>query len=413
MHVLFIQQHFVTNRGRWSTKTYDFARYLVERGHRVTVLTGANVLAGDREVAGLIEREDVDGIRVIRVGIRYANQMGYGRRVAAFVGFAALSSALAVVEARVDVVLASSGPLTVGIPALVARLLRGRPFVFEVRDLWPEIPVAMGILTHPVLIAAARVAERTFYRRASAVVGISQGIVDRIEAGGVPRHKLAVIHTGVDLDLFDRTPADDSDLRRHGIADRFVAIYAGAISTVNHIGYLLDAAVALRDDPRIAIVILGEGKTRREMVDRARREGLTNVVFLPGRPKAELVGLLKACQLGIISGMPLEVFRPAMPNKYFDYLAAGIPVAANYEAEHNRHLERHGCGWEVTPSDPGALARLLREGADDTARMAAAGARGRELAERCYDRRRIVGDLERLLAGCATTRLEVWRGAAG
>ena len=192
-----------------------------------------------------------------------------------------------------------------------------------------------------------------------------------------------------------------------------MAIYAGAVSTVNHIGYLLDAAAELRDDERIAFVILGEGKTRAEMVERARRERLDNVVFLPGRPKAELVGLLKACQLGIISGMPLEVFRPAMPNKYFDYLAAGIPVVANYQAEHNRHLEHHGCGWEVPSGDPGALARLLREGADDRERLASMGARGRALAEQQYDRRRIVADLERLLADCATRRLHLLREVVG
>ncbi len=403
MHVLFIQQHFVTNRGRWSTKTYDFARYLIQRGHRVTVLTGANALAGDTGPRGWIDRYTEDGIQVIRVGIHYANQMGYGQRIGAFLGFAGIGSALAVIERDVDVILASSGPLTVGLPALAARLLRGRPYVFEVRDLWPEIPIAMGILTNPLLIAAARRAERAFYRNATDVVGISQGIVDRIAEGGVSREKLAVIHTGVDLALFDRTPPDDTTLREHGLAGRRIAIYAGAVSTVNNIGYLLDAAAELRDDDRLALVILGEGKTREAMIERARRESLSNVVFLPGRPKAELVGLLKACHLGIISGMPLEVFKPAMPNKYFDYLAAGIPVVANYEAEHNRHLERHGCGWEASPGDPRDLARILRVAADDPGRLERMGRRGRELAERSYDRRRIVDDLERLLQHSAGT----------
>ena len=406
LHILFIQQHFVTNRGRWSTKTYDFARYLVQRGHRVTVVTGANVLAGDATADGaLVERFTEDGIHVVRAGVRYANQMGYARRVGAFFGFAALSSVLAVVEPDVDVILASSGPLTVGLPALAARILRGRPYVFEVRDLWPEIPIAMGILTNPALIVATRFAERTFYRMSSRVVGISEGITERIAAGGVPRDKLSVVYTGVDLELFDRHEPDDSDLRTHGIQGRFVAIYAGAISTVNHIGYLLDAAGELRNDDRVALVILGEGKTRDEMVERARRERLDNVVFLPGRPKQDLVGLLRACQLGIISGASLEVFEPAMPNKFFDYLAAGIPVVANYTAEHNRHLLEHDCGWEVPGSDPCALARLMREGADEPRRFAEMGRRGRALVEREFDRKLIVEDLERLLiASAGTTR---------
>jgi glycosyltransferase involved in cell wall biosynthesis len=408
MHILYIHQHFATNASAGGTRSYDYARYLVRRGHRVTMLTGDFMLKDLPKTeagggGGLVRRFEVDGIEVVVVGVPYSNRMGFTQRMLSFLAFAGLSSVLAATIRDVDAIYATSTPLTVGLPALAGRLLRGRPYVFEVRDIWPEIPVQMGILKNPVLITTAEVAERTFYRFASKIVGISDGIVDKLSARGIARAKLEVIHTGVDFDLYDGIEPDRAALGALGLGGRTVAIYAGAVSTVNHLDYVLDAAEISLSDPRLGFLIVGEGRCREDLQRAAADRGLDNVVFAGAKPKEELRGITRACDLGIISALPLEVFLPAMPNKFFDYLAAGLPVVANYEAEHNRHLEANGCGGYVSADDPGELARFLARLADQPDLRAEMGARASNLARTRYDRRRLVGKMENVLETIAGT----------
>jgi glycosyltransferase involved in cell wall biosynthesis len=394
-----VHQHFGTNAGTASTRTYDFARYLAGQGHRVTVVTGRYHGSGlpAAQDHRLLERLEVDGVRVVRLPVDYGNAMGFAARVASFLEFAALSSYVAVSEPGQDLVYASSTPITVGIPALLARLLRGRPYSFEVRDLWPDVPIAMGVIRNPVLIAGVRLAERTFYRFARRVVGVSEGLAGEIGAKGVPGERLRVVYTGVDLGLFDAVEPDREALRRAGLEGKLVAVYAGAHSTANACQVILGAAAHLKADPRVAFLMVGEGRTKAELQEQARREGLANLVFLPGRPKAQVPALLKACDVGLITGMDVPEFRWDMSNKFFDYLAAGLPILTNVGEEQARHLEQARCGFKVPPDDPAALAERLAFLADHPRERQAMGQRARELARRRFDRQALARELEQVL----------------
>jgi len=400
MKILYIHQHFATNRGSTGTRSYDYARYLVERGHQVHMLTGEHARAGF-DTASLpgrfLARLQVDGIDVLVVRVPYANQMGAASRLLSFATFAAVSSAAAVLS-DADVTFATSTPLTVGVPALVARFLRGRPYAFEVRDIWPEMLVNAGLLKNRAVIATATFAEETFYRFARRVVGISRGISDRLAERGVPRDKLRVLYTGVDLSLYEGVEPNREILRSLGLEGRFVAVYAGAHSFANDLTYVLDAAEALAGDPRVAFLLVGDGRDRDALMADAARRGLANVVFLPALPKTELVALLKACDAGLMILKDVPDFVAAMPNKFYDYLAAGLPVVVNFPGELAGHLGEHDCGVEVPAGDPAALGRaLLALASTPEAERSARSRRARGLVEARFDRRALVDDLEQLL----------------
>ncbi|MBN1461625.1 MAG: glycosyltransferase family 4 protein [Armatimonadetes bacterium] len=413
LHVLYIHQHFTTNEVPFGPRSYDYARYLVRMGHRVTVLCGSTFL-GKTKLAqskrGLVRHLTAEGIEIVMIAVPYSNYMGFLGRALSFLAFAFLATISALMVRDVDVVYATSTPLTVGLPALACRFFRGIPYCFEVRDLWPEIPVALGILKNRILIAISERAETAFYRHAHTVVGISQGIVDRLAARGVPRERLAVLYSGVDLALYDNTSPDPAGIAALGLGNRFVAVYAGSVSTVNHLDYLLDVAARVTPDPRIAILIIGDGRERPRLETEARQRGLGNVVFAGPFPKAQLAGLLKASHVGINSAKDMEVFRPVMANKFFDYLGAGLPIVSNHPAEITRFLEELKIGKEFPADDPSSMAAFFVWLADNPAAREDMGRRAHDAAKNRFDRRELVKTLEAIILAAAIKKSH--KGAA-
>lgn len=396
MHILYIHQHFTTNQGATGTRSYDYARYLVQRGHLVTVVSGVYALgpfAG--QVSGLVDVKEVDGIRVVLINVPYANQMRMIGRVMSFVLFALLSVLTCLRQGRVDVVLATSTPLTVGIPALAMKWLRRVPYVFETRDIWPEFAISMGILTNPLVIRLASLAERVFYRNAAKVQAISPGMVEHLSRR-VPREKLTMIPTGVDLSLYDTVRPDDSLRRELGWQDRLIAVYAGAHSNANGLEYVIDAADSLRNDPRVGFLMIGEGRSKDALVMQARTRGLTNISFQPKMPKDRLVGVIADADVGMLILQAVPEFTIALPNKLFDYLAGGLAVAVNFTGDASNELSRFGAGLATDPTNPRTLADALGHWAANRDQLAASKAGARELA-RYYDRRDWAGKLEAVL----------------
>ena len=401
MHVLYVHQHFTTNAGASGTRSYDYARYLVQRGHRVTVVTGVYALGPFvRDVRGLIETRWIDGIRVVIVNVPYANEMSFAGRLASFLLFAAGSVVACLRQGRVDVVLATSTPLTVGIPALAMRWLRRVPYVFEVRDIWPAFAVSIGRLKNPLLIRLAAWAERTFYRHAGRVQTISEGMRELLAGRGLPAEKLAMMPTGVDMALYEGAAGDDSLRRELGWSERLLAVYAGAHSDANGLEYLVETAAALKDDRRIGILLIGEGRTKNGLMALAGRRGLDNIAFRPRLPKQRLVGILTDADVGLVILKPLPEFTIAMPNKLFDYMAAGLAIAVNFPGDAAGQLAKSGAGVAADPAAPATLAAALRQWADRPEELARAKQSARELA-RSYDRRKWAGELESVLAAVA------------
>lgn len=389
MKVIYFHQHFSTPKGSVGIRSYEMARRLLARGHQVTMVCGSY---GGGET-GLTEPfkggrrlGTVDGIDIIEFDLAYSNTDGFVKRGLTFVKFALRSVGLAMTE-RYDVLFATTTPLTAGIPGIVARWLRGKPFVFEVRDLWPELPRAMGVIRNPVVLWAMGVLEWTSYRSAHRLVGLSPGIVEGITHCGVPRERIASVPNGCDLDIF-ATPVQPWRPTQVRPTDLMV-VFAGTHGMANGLDAVLNAAAELkrrgRDD--IKLLLIGQGKLKAGLQVRAEREGLSNVVFHDPVNKARLAGLMAATDVGlqVLANVPAFYYGTS-PNKFFDYIAAGLPVLNNYPGWLAEMIDEHQCGFAVTPDNSTAFADALEQAAADRQALQVMGQRGLALAKTQFAR---------------------------
>jgi glycosyltransferase involved in cell wall biosynthesis len=402
VRILYLHQFFVTREGTGGTRSYEFARHLVADGHEVTMVTAASG-AGERTV---------DGIRVVEVRGGYgdyvrATGMGYGRRLLAFGRFAAAAAAAAVRGPRPDVVFATSPPLTMALPGIVAARRWRAPLVFEVRDLWPEAPIQMGALRSPVARRLARGLERFVYREAAEIVALSPGMCDGVIAAGVDPDRISLIPNASDVDLF--SPAvDPGDLRsRAGVGeDDFVCAYFGTMGEANDLTQVVEAAALLkaRGEAGVAFVLQGDGKRRGALEREVRDRALDNVVLLPAGDKhaaARLAAASNAC-LTLFKDVP--ILATNSPNKLFDTFAAGRPAIVNTDGWQRELVERHEAGLFVRPGDGADLADRvlhLRDNPDVARRY---GENARRLAEREFDRRLLAERLRGVLERAAGAR---------
>jgi glycosyltransferase involved in cell wall biosynthesis len=389
MKVLYLHQHFSTPKGSVGIRSYEMARRLVARGHRVAIVCGS--YSGSDTGLNMpflngLRRGFVDGIEVIELGYPYSNEDDFAKRGLTFLKFALRCIRLAFTE-RYDLLFATTTPLTAGIPGIFARWLRNKPFVFEVRDLWPELPRAMGVIKNPLVLVAMSLLEWTCYRSAHRMIGLSPGIVEGIAQKGVPRENIALIPNGCDLGIF----AGAVDPWRPAQVDPndFLAIFAGTHGTANGLDALLDVAVELKRRGRneIKLLLIGQGKLKCVLQARAHFEGLDNVVFHEPVNKIQLAGLMAATDVGlqILANVP-AFYHGTSPNKFFDYIAAGLPVLNNYPGWLAEMINMNCCGFAVQPDNPGAFAEALEQAADDRKALKLMGERARALAEKEFSR---------------------------
>lgn len=389
MKVLYFHQHFVTPHGAGGIRSYAMARALHERGHTITMVCGS-AQVGTTGLSGPFAKGRrcglVDGIDIIELDLAYSNSDFFVKRAFTFIKFAARSVAIALTM-RYDLLFATTTPLTVGIPGIFARWLRGKPFVFEVRDLWPELPRAMGVIKNLWVLGAMSVLEWASYHSAHRLIGLSPGIVEGIVQRGVPREHIALVPNGCDLDIFAGTvgPWRPAQVRPSDL----LAVFSGTHGTANGLDAVLDTATELKQRGRndIKLLLIGQGKLKPGLQARAQREGLDNMVFHEPVNKARLAGLMAATDVGlqILANVPAFYYGTS-PNKFFDYIAAGLPVLNNYPGWLAQMITDNECGFAVPPDNAVAFADALEQAADDRAALKEMGQRSRTLAEENFDR---------------------------
>ena len=390
LRILYLHQHYSAPEGATATRAHAMATALGLRGHAVTLACGR--YAGARTgLSGPFARGRREGrahgpFRVVEYDIPCANAQGPAERTGAFLRFAARSAVLALRD-RWDVVVASSTPLSVALPALAARRLRGTPFVFEIRDPWPELPRAMGAAPGWALAGMERLADAAC-RGASAVVALTEGMAETARARGADPAALHVVPNGCDLELFGPQvapwrPPEAAPWER-------VAVYAGAHGRANGLDALLDAAAALQARGRydIRLLLVGEGGEKTRLQQAALVRGLDNVSFLDPLPKRRLAALLAGSQMVLHCLDDIPAFAEwTSPNKLMDGLAAGRPVVTNVPGRAARIVADGPSGLAVPPGDAPALAEALMRLADDLPLRAAMGEAARAQAVRRWDRR--------------------------
>lgn len=388
MKVIYFAEHFDTPATGGALRPYQMAKRLIQKGHQVTMVCG-----GDHKRLGLPEtgkkniyRGDVDGIDVIQISLPYSNNDSVGKRAIIFLKFAKKAMGLALSE-DYDLLFATSTPLTDGLPGIVAKWFRKKKFVFEVRDLWPELPKALG-MKNPFFLWGMSVLEKRSYYAADACIGLSPGICEGIKRRSQKGKPVAMVPNGCDLDLF--SPSNEKPDVIPGVKPTdTVAVFTGAHGIANGLDAVLDMAAVLKTRGRVdvKIVFVGEGKMKQHLVERAKKEQLDNCIFLGQMPKKELNEVMKRADIGlmILANVPAFYYGTS-PNKFFDYIASGLPVVNNYPGWLADMINENKCGVAIEPEKPELFADAVIKLAESPELRAECGKKGRALAEREFAR---------------------------
>lgn len=382
MQILYFYQYFSTPKGSWGTRVYEFAGEWVKQGHEVTVVTSV-YSKSDISAKGWIDTQMIDGIRVKIINVTIDNRQGFLKRIWSFVQYAVLSCWFAL-TLKADVVIASSGPITVGLPGLIARYVRGRTLVFETRDLWPDGAIELGILKNKWIIHLAKAFEKRCYKASSLIIALSSGMKDHIISAHHHKHVVDVTNAA-NIELFTMPTSFEG---KGTLQQKKYAIYTGNIGEVNNSRWLLEAADHLRQLGRedLIILLVGEGQQREVLEQEAKQRGLSNFIRWGLMPKNELVSLVQHAMVSLVPLKGTPVLDTSSPNKFFESLAAGIPVIQNTNGWMKQFLQTHQVGYTVDPNNALALAQLLIQLDASPQELHDMGQRAKLIAAREFDK---------------------------
>ena len=369
------------------TRSYELARRWVKAGHRVTLVCGRSDHCGFPESDKLFNTIEIDGIHLISINVRYNNKQSFFCRVLSFFSFILFSFWAGLRVRKVDVIYATSTPLTIGIPAMLLKWFKRIPFIFEVRDQLPRVPIEMGIIKNPLLKWILYRLEKRIYKSSDAIVALSPGMAEGIQQvlGDIPR-EVIIAPNSSDTSLF-RPDIDASKMREQlGWKDKFVVLHFGAMGKVNSLDFLIDVAKRIQDHPDIHIVLIGEGRERAGLTEQVASQGLENIEVRGPLCKKELPEVVAACDVSTVIIGDYPVIQDNSSNKFFDSLSAGKPILLNYSGWKRKLIEENKCGYGCQLCDTDEyIEKLLHlyENRDQVPKM---GQNARNLAETEFDR---------------------------
>ena len=396
MKVMYFHQHFSTPAGATGTRSYEFGKALVKSGHEVTIVCGSYWIAESGLTGPFLKGRrtgNVDGINVIELELPYSNTQGFLERTWLFLKYS-LSGIKISLSQDYDILFATSTPLTAGIPGVFAKIFRRKKFIFEVRDLWPELPREMGVITNPIVLKLMDWLETITYKSADKCIALAPGIAEGIQRK-VPLREIAVIPNGSDEVEPKKINIDKS-------GKKIVAVFTGAHGIANGLGAVLDAAGELikMGEKDIEIRFIGDGKLKPDLISRAEKEELVNCFFIDPMPKIKLFEYIRAnadVGLMVLDNIP-AFYNGTSPNKFFDYISLGLPVINNYPGWLAEMMTESKCGITVSPGDAVQFAEALIILKSDPELRREYGANSRKLSEARFSRQllsdKFVGFLE-------------------
>ena len=378
MKILILHQHYKDPAKGGAIRSYYLATALVNAGHQVTVLS-AHAQGGQQFL-------HPEGFEVVMLAVPYKNEFTFWKRSVAFLRFA-----FAIVRQGgrfrgYDLCYAISTPLTIGLPAWWLKIRYGIPFLFEVGDLWPEVPIQLGFIKSPLLQMVLRAFEKQMYHQARAIVALSPAIQTAVQIRA-PRRTVHFIPNMADTDFYRPEEKLPETERKFGVEKRFVVSYLGALGYANGLDFLLECANACRKaGAPVHFLVGGEGAHASRLRDTAKRMQLPNVSFLGMLTRDQVREVLAVTDAVLISYRSEPILETGSPNKYFDGLAAGKLVIINFSGWIRSEIEREQCGLWVNPQQPSEFVRKLEIFWQQPAQLKTHKACARNLALSAYAR---------------------------
>ena len=350
MHILYIHQYFNTPEEGGGTRSYEFARKLVKRGHKVSLITASHLNNSSKK------DEYIEGIHIIYLKVPYSNYMSFKRRFLSFIYFGFRAIFVGIKVKNYDLVFATSTPLTVAIPGIILSFLKRVPMVFEVRDLWPKVPIQMEVIKNRLLINILRWFEIHTYRYSKHIIALSPGMVKGILETGIQEEKVTMIPNFCNIDFFKPGRLDHSLLKNLDCNNIPIIAYSGAISYANNVELIIHTAEKLQGmNKKVFFAIAGEGKLKPKLEEYVKVKQLKNVIFLGKINKYEVAELYKRALFCLVLFKNLPVLTTNSPNKFFDAISAGKPIITNMNGWIGKLIEKYNIGFSIEPKDDNAL----------------------------------------------------------
>ncbi len=405
MKILFITHYFPPEVNAPANRTHEHCRRWVKDGHEVTIITGVPNHPRGQVFEGYenrwLQEETIDGIRVIRTWMYVTANAGFSKRIVNYLLFA-LTAVLASFRVRKpDLVIATSPQFFVGVAGAVISKLKRRPFVLEIRDLWPKSVVELGQLGEGPILSALESLEKWLYRSAAGVVVNTRTFRDHISERGVDRDDIELIYNGIDPALFQPRPKNEALLAQHGLANRFTVAYVGTLGLAHGLSLLIDVAERLKGHANLRFVLIGDGADRAMLEAEIERRGLDNVVMLGLQPRSAMPDWIASIDLLLVMLRDLPVFETVIPSKIFEFLALERPVVVAAKGEIRRMMEEAEGAIVIDPENEDQMVTAIESVMDDPEPAARRGESGRRWVEAGYIRddlaRRMAAFLERVL----------------
>lgn len=407
MRIVFFSHYYPPEVNAPASRTSEHCRIWAKAGHDVTVITCAPNHPAGKIYPGytnsFFQTEMTDGVRVVRVWTYLAPNEGFARRTANYVSYM-LSASLAMLRLpRPDVYVSTSPQFFCGLAGLIAKTLRRKPWVLEIRDLWPESIVTVGAMKKGAVTRTLEWIERLAYRKADHIIAVTDSFVPHIAARCQGAGKISVVKNGVDLTVF-KSGGDGAAMKRKlGLDGRFVAAYVGTHGMAHGLDTILDAAVLLKDDPRIGFLLVGDGAERARLVERAKTLDLPNLRIAGQLPKSEMPAVWSATDASLIVLKKSDTFTKVLPSKMFEAMAMQCPIVLGVEGEAEALLQDAGAGIAITPESASELANAVVKLANDTDLCRSTGEQASAFVREHFDRARLAERYLRILQAAAGT----------
>ncbi|MFO7889760.1 MAG: glycosyltransferase family 4 protein [bacterium] len=389
MHLLLIHQAFVGPDEPGGTRHFEFGRYLVKKGHRISVVTSkTSYLTGKRisNSEGFLHRQRIQGLEICRIATAAGLHKNFITRIISFFSFTITAVIASLSVKNIDVVMGTSPPIFQALSAWFIAEIRKKPFLLEIRDLWPEFAVDMGVLKNPILIQLSRSLERFLYNRADHLLVNSPAYQDYLIDRGIRESRISFISNGVDPEMFTSDKHVSHMRKTLDLNNKFIVTYTGALGPANDIYTILRAAKIINNNQDITFLLIGDGKERKNLENYVHRNKLSNVMFTSTKPKNKIREYLLASDVCIATLMNIPMFITTYPNKVFDYMAAGKPTILGIDGVIRDVIEQSKGGIFVSPGDQEAITEAVLHLYNDRDLAKEMGENAREYVKKYFNR---------------------------
>ena len=390
MRIIYIHQYFKTPAEGGAVRSYHLAKGLVDAGHEVEMITAGSNSGYDQRW--------IEGIKVHYLPVRYEQKFGFFRRVWAFLSYVRQAKKLIKKLPRPDLLYVTSTPLTTGLLGLWAKKSLAIPYIFEVRDLWPQAPIEVGAIKNSLLKSSLKRLEKKIYQRAMSLVALSPGIADHLRKV-TPSQKIHLISNFSDLEMFFPMKKNQALLQKYKLTNTLTIAYTGALGQVNAVNELLDLAQKAQEKGKDwQFLIMGEGSHEPQLRQIAIQKSLANVHFIPFGSKEKVNEVLGLADMAWISFAHLPVLKTNSPNKFFDALAAGKPILVNHKGWVYDLVKTHQLGISCLPSKTDSAFAKLEKIEENPRELVRLGRNSRKLAEQYFTKEQAVSHLIQVIS---------------